>query len=128
MKIAVAYDNGEVFQHFGHTQKFKIYDVSDGKIVSSKVISSGESGHGALAGFLHGEGVNALICGGIGSGAKLALSEARIEIYPGASGNADSAVEALLRGSLSYNPDAICSHHHGDEANHSCFEHGCGKK
>ena len=27
MRIAVTYENGQIFQHFGHTEAFKIYDV-----------------------------------------------------------------------------------------------------
>lgn len=131
MKIAVTYDNdnGEVFQHFGHTAQFKIYDVSDGKVVSSETVLSNCSGHGALAAFLHGLGVNSLICGGIGGGAKLALSEARIDVYPGASGSADRAVDELLEGSFSINPDAAGSHRQdGGVESHVCGEHGCGRK
>lgn len=36
MRIAVTYENGEIFQHFGHTQEFKVYDVEDNKIISSE--------------------------------------------------------------------------------------------
>ncbi len=74
MKIAVTYNEGEIFQHFGHSEKFKLYDVEDGKIVSSEVVDTNGSGHGALAGFLKDKNVNVLICGGIGGGAKNALS------------------------------------------------------
>ena len=66
MKIAVTYDNGEIFQHFGHTETFKVYEVEDGKVVSSELIGSNGSGHGALAGLLSGQAVDVLICGGIG--------------------------------------------------------------
>ena len=58
MKIAVTYDNGDVFQHFGHTEQFKLYQVADGKIASAEVVSAAGSGHGALAGFLKGLGVD----------------------------------------------------------------------
>ena len=103
MKIAVTYDNGEVFQHFGRTESFKIYDVEDNKIISSEVISSNGTGHGALAGLLAEQGVNVLICGGIGGGAQAALAAANIKLYGGVSGNADDAVAALLDGNLEYN-------------------------
>ena len=83
MKIAVTYDNGEVFQHFGHTEQFKVYEVEDGKIVASEVIDTNGSGHGALAGFLNQCGAQVLICGGIGGGARNALAEAGIQLYPG---------------------------------------------
>lgn len=72
--------------------------------------------------------MDALICGGIGGGAQMALAEAGIKLYGGVSGEADEAVNALLAGSLGYNPDVHCSHHgheHG-EGGHTCGEHGCG--
>ena len=96
MKIAVTYENGNVFQHFGHSEHFKIYDVTDGKIVGEQVVDTNGSGHGALAGFLKDNGVNVLICGGIGGGAKMALAEAGIELYGGVSGEADSVVLDFL--------------------------------
>lgn len=124
MKIAVTYENGQIFQHFGHTEQFKVYEVSDGKVVSSEVVGTNGQGHGALAGFLFGGGVDVLICGGIGGGARTALAEAGIELYPGANGDADAQVEAFLAGNLNYDPDTRCNHHEGEE--HNCGDHGCG--
>ena len=100
MKIAVTYENGEVFQHFGHTEQFKVYDVEEGKVVRSEVRSAQGSGHGALAGLLKGWGVDTLLCGGIGGGARTALASAGIALYGGVQGSADAAVEALLAGKL----------------------------
>ena len=125
MKIAVTYENGEIFQHFGHTEAFKIYDIADGKVVSAEVVDTNGSGHGALAGFLVAHGVDTLICGGIGGGARTALAQAGIELYPGVTGSADASVEALLQGKLLFNPDIICSHHH--EGGHTCGNHTCGE-
>ena len=125
MKIAVTYNEGEIFQHFGHSEKFKLYDVEDGKVLSSEVVDTNGSGHGALAGFLKDKNVNVLICGGIGGGAKNALSANGIEIYPGAKGNADEQVQSFLAGNLSYNPNTQCSHH-SHEGEHTCGSHGCG--
>ena len=129
-KIAVTYDNGLVFQHFGHSKQFKVYDVEEGKVVSSQILSAGESGHGALADLLAGQGVDTLVCGGIGGGARTALAQAGIQLYPGVSGLADAAVDALLAGTLAYNPDTVCAHHegHGHEEGHDCGHHGhsCG--
>lgn len=125
MRIAVTYENGEIFQHFGHTEQFKIYDVEDGKIISSEVVDAGGSGHGALAGVLSALKVDALICGGIGGGAQNALAQAGIRLFGGVSGNADEAVNALLAGNLGYNPNVHCDHH-DHEAGHSCGDHGCG--
>ena len=125
MKIAVTYDNGTVFQHFGRTEMFKVYEVEDKKVVSSEVISSNGSGHSALAGILAGQGIDVLICGGIGGGAQAALAEAGIELIAGAEGNTDEIVEAFLRGELT-STGSNC-HHHEHEEGHSCGEHGCGE-
>ena len=120
MKIAVTYDNGNVFQHFGKTEFFKVYNVEDNKVVSSEVISSNGTGHGALAGLLADQSVDVLICGGIGGGAQAALAEAGVTLCAGAQGNTDEAVEAYLKGEL-VSTGANCDHHHGEE--HSCGDH-----
>ena len=124
MRIAVTYEGGNVFQHFGHTETFKVYEVEDGEIVNSTVVGSNGAGHGALAALLNEVGIDVLICGGIGGGAQAALAEQGIELCAGASGDADAAVEAYLRGELE-NTGANCDHHHHGE-DHSCAEHGCG--
>lgn len=120
MRVAVTYENGEIFQHFGHTEQFKVYDIKDGKIVHEEIVDTNGQGHGALAGFLFGGKVDTLICGGIGGGAQVALSEAGIKLYGGVSGNADEAVKALIEERLDYNPDVKCDHH-GE--GHNCSDH-----
>ena len=117
MKIAVTYENGEIFGHFGHTKQFKVYETENGKILSSKVVATNGSGHGALAGMLSALGIDVLICGGIGGGAQMALAQAGIKLFGGVQGDADKAVEAYLNDALSYDPDAKCDHHdheHGE--------------
>ncbi len=126
MKIGVTYENGQIFQHFGHTEQFKVYEVQDNKVVSSQVIDTNGSGHGALAGFLKEHQVETLICGGIGAGAQNALASAGIKLYGGVSGDADAAVEALLNGKLDYNPNVRCDHH-GEHHEGGCKSHGCGE-
>ena len=131
MRIAIPYDNGEIFQHFGKTEQFMIYDEMDGQIVLTAVVSTNGSGHGALAGFLKMGGVDAVICGGIGGGARNALAEAGIKLCPGVSGSADEAAEKYAAGTLEYDADAQCDHHgHEDGEGHSCGDHeeghGCG--
>ena len=123
MKIAVTYDNGNVFQHFGKTEFFKVYEVDDNKVVSSEVIGSNGTGHGALAGLLADRNVDVLICGGIGGGAQAALAEAGVELCAGAEGDTDQAVEAYLKGEL-VSTGANCDHHHGED--HSCGDHEDG--
>ncbi|MBS5703351.1 MAG: NifB/NifX family molybdenum-iron cluster-binding protein [Butyricicoccus pullicaecorum] len=125
MKVAVTYENGQVFQHFGHSEQFKVFDVENGAIVKSEVIGTNGSGHGALATLLSGQGVDVLICGGIGGGAQTALKEAGIELFGGVSGSADDAVAAYLAGTLAYNPDVQCNHH-GHEHQSNCGSGGCG--
>lgn len=127
MKIAVTYAGGIIFQHFGHTAQFKIYEVENGAVVSSQVVDTDGHGHGALAGFLSAQGVDTLICGGIGGGAQMALASAGIKLYGGIAGEADEAVAALLAGNLDYNPAPNCNHHdHHHGEGHSCGSHGCG--
>jgi len=128
MKIAVTYENGQIFQHFGHTEQFKIYTIEQGKVVSSEVVSTNGSGHGALAGFLAEQSISVLICGGIGGGAQMALANAGIQLFGGVSGSCDDAVNALLAKKLNFNPEVRCDHHdhqHGEEG-HTCGSHGCG--
>ena len=127
MRIAVTYENGNVFQHFGHTAYFKLYDVENGAVTAAQVIGTDGSGHGALAGLLAAQQVDALICGGIGGGAQMALSNAGIRLYAGVSGSADEAVQALLNGTLRADAQANCSHHDHSCAQHSCSadKHGC---
>lgn len=129
MRIAVTYENGAVFQHFGHTGQFKLYDVEENQIKNAQIVDTNGSGHGALAGFLSDNHVDVLICGGIGGGAKSALEEAGITLYGGVSGSADDAVLSLIEGTLSFNPEVQCSHHEHEHGSgqHACGEHGCGK-
>ncbi len=122
MKVAVTYDNGQVFQHFGKTEAFKIYDIAEGKIASSEVIATNGTGHSALAGFLAEQNVEILICGGLGDGAQKALADAGIAVFAGAEGEADQVIAALLSGDL-VNSGANCDHH-GE--GHHCGEDGCG--
>ena len=124
MKIAVTYENGNIYGHFGHTAAFKIFEAENGKVLSSRVVDTNGSGHGALAGFLARQGVDVLICGGIGGGARMALTEAGIAIYGGVTGDADEAVELFLNDALDYDPCARCSHH-GHGADQSCGGHSC---
>ena len=79
MRIGVTYADGQIFQHFGHTEEFKIYDVEDGRVTASEVVSTNGSGHGALAGVLKTLKVDVLICGGIGGGAQKKASGSTAE-------------------------------------------------
>ena len=124
MRIGVTYENGEIFQHFGHTEQFKLYDIEDGEIKQTQVADTNGQGHGALSSFLTNAGVDVLICGGIGGGAQTALAAAGIQLFGGVSGNADEAVQNYIAGNLNYNPQVHCTHHDND---HTCGEHHCGE-
>lgn len=129
MRIAVTYENGDIFQHFGHTEQFKLYDIKEGQIVNEQIVDTNGSGHGALAGFLQAAKADALICGGIGMGAQMALADAGIRLYAGVQGSADAAAKAYAEGNLEYDPDAHCDHHghhHDADCGHDhCAEHHC---
>ena len=127
MNIAVTYENGQIFQHFGHTEQFKVYEIENNTVINSYVVDTNGQGHGALAGFLSLNNIEVLICGGIGGGAQMALAQAGIKLYGGVSGDADAAVEALLSGNLDFNPNVQCNHHDHDHGEgHNCGSHGCG--
>ena len=127
MRIAVTYEDGNIFQHFGHTRQFKVYDIQEGQVVASQVVDTADSGHGALAGVLAALNADILICGGIGGGAQTALAAAGIRLFGGVSGDADQAVNALLANKLAYDPNVRCDHH-GEHHHHEgdCGSHGCG--
>ncbi len=123
MKLAITYENGEIFGHFGHTEQFKIYEISDGKVTKMEILDANGQGHGALAGLLQNNGVEMLICGGIGGGAKHALADAGIRVFAGVSGKADDAAEAFLNDTLLYSENVTCG---GQEGGHGhCGSGSC---
>lgn len=131
MVVAVPYENGEIFQHYGQSGNFKLYEYWDGKLIDSAVVTAFGEGHEKMALFLQEYNVDALICGGIGDGACMALADAGIQIYAGVSGCSDESVEKFIAGTLQYEPGCSCSHHHED--GHGCccgHDHeesqGCG--
>ena len=128
MRIAVTYENGHIFQHFGRTEQFKLYDVADGKIIKEQVVGTNGAGHGALAGFLKNAEADVLICGGIGGGAQMAMKEAGIALYGGNAGSADEAVASFLAQTLVQNANPTCDHHHEHGEGHACGSHKCGEQ
>lgn len=135
MKIAVTTENDHVFQHFGQCRTFTVFYAEDGEITKKVTLDAGGSGHSALAGLLGGVGIDVLICGGIGGGARQLLADAGIQLVSGITGTVDAAAEAFVRGKLA-DQGGSCSHHdheHGHDC--SCGEHhehkhdhghGCG--
>ncbi len=124
-RIAVTYENGTVFQHFGRTEGLMVYDIENGRIIDRNYVPTNGTGHGALAAFLLDGGVDALICGGIGMGAQMALKEAGITVYAGMSGDADAAAEAYLNGKLDPSTEGNCDHHDHHHGDHECGEGHC---
>lgn len=120
MTIAIPYENGQVFQHFGKAEQFKLYTAENGRVTGARIAGTGGNGHGALAGFLRQNGAEAVVCGGLGAGARQALSAAGIAVYGGVSGSADEAAGHLAAGRLVFNPNAACGngHHEGEECAH----------
>ena len=125
MRIALTYQNGNIYEHFGHTKQLKIYDIENKNIKTENIIDVNEKGHGALVGLLLDNFVDVLICGGIGDGAKEALKKANIKPYGGVYGNADSIVNDFINGKLKYNENVQCSHH--ESYHNSCGEHKCNE-
>ncbi len=125
MKIAVTYENNEVFQHFGRCENFKVFEIENNEIKNAQVTNSNGTGHGALAGFLANLGVEILICGGIGLGARNALASVNIQVYPGTNGNVDDIIQDFIKGNLDFDPNTQC-HHHDHDHDHNCGDHGCG--
>lgn len=125
MRIAVTYDNGMIYQHFGHTEHFKLYDIESGSIANQTILGTDGQGHGALVALLRACRADVLICGGIGSGAQKAIAEAGIKLYGGVSGSADDAVSAFVSGNLNFNPEVRCAHHGREHGEHSCDEFNC---
>lgn len=115
VKVAVTYDSasGEVFQHFGRTENFKVYDIEGDKVVSSEVVSGEGIQHEGLIEVLLKRDVRVLVCGGIGGGARMAMADNGIQLIPGVVGDADQAVADLAKGQLRYDPNAQCHHDDG---------------
>lgn len=128
MKLAVTYENGEVFQHFGRTPYFEVFEIEDGKILNKEILDCLGSGHGELVGVLTRANVDALLCGGMGMGAQNMLAQMGIKVFAGISGNCEDAVNAFLNGTLSYTEEATCDHHHedGEGCSHHEEGEGCG--
>ena len=126
MLIAATYENGQIFQHFGRTPMFKVYEIENGVVTRTGLLDPEGAGHGALVGVLMECGIEALICGGIGPGAVNFLAQAGIAVYAGNSGSADEAAVAFAAGELAQNSAANCDHH-DHEHGEGCGHHGEGE-
>lgn len=124
MKVAVTYDNGKVFQHFGKTSQFLVADIEGEDVRNEQILSTNGSGHGALAVLLKQWNVDTLICGGIGQGAVNALNEQGVSIIRGIDMDARMALQAFAHHALADDPSILCTHHDHEEG-HGCGSHSC---
>lgn len=126
MKIAVTYENGNIFRHFGNCENFKFYNIEDNKVISTDIINIEPKGQKAVAEFLASQGVTHLICGGLGSEARASLEESKIAYYPKVKALPDEAVELFIAGNLEFDLVQGCCG--GGKKDHSCSSGGCHKK
>lgn len=127
MKIAVTYDkgNGTIWQHFGRTEAFKLYEVQDGEILSSEVLDAEGEGHGSLPPFLKNAGVDVVLCGGLGAPMVNAIQSLEMELVAGVQGDADEAVKKYLADELQSDESAVhagCSGHHHENETSCCSD------
>lgn len=123
MKIAIPYNEGNVFEHFGRTKSFKVYDLQNGVIENTVFINADGSGHSELISMLKSVDVELVLCGGIGGKAIQMFNNLGIDVYTGATGNTDDVLRGFMDGSLKLNNTSTCDHHHDDSEEHSCHCH-----
>ena len=111
MRIAIPYYEGLIFQHFGHAEQFKVYEIENHQVLMEMIVQPEGKGHQAVADFLRAIDVRVVICGNIGERAMQALNDAGIVFYGGVSGEADDAITALVGGALAYDPNIKCEQH-----------------
>ena len=126
MRVAIPYENDEIFMHFGKARQFKIYEIEDGEVKEMYFAEVEGSGHGALAGFLAEIGVDTVIAGGMGTGMHIALTGLGITVYTGISGVPDYAVMSLLEGELEPGKETDCGHHASGQTANVVGAHGGG--
>ncbi len=123
MKLAIAYENGAVFQHFGKTAEFIMFDIQDGKIAGEEILDCNGVSHCALIDLLAEQGVDELIVGGMGAHAVEKCAANNITPHLGVQGDVRQVAQQLIEGTLEAT-GSVCSeehsHHHGDhECHHS---------
>ena len=108
-RIAVPYDEGNIFQHFGKSAAFKIYTIENNTVTGQEIVETGGITHEELGIWMLQHSVNAVLCGNIGPGAQGALAAAGIQVLAGINGGADEAVGLLLKGDLKTQNSANCT-------------------
>jgi len=120
MKIAVPYHNGYVNDHFGHTDKYSVFSVSEeNNVVNSEIVEANEGCgcHSGIAELLSSQGVTVMLAGNIGAGAIQHLYLNGIVVVRGCSGPVESVINAYLQGAIADN-NQICHQHEGCEDKH----------
>lgn len=100
MKIAVPGMGANVAEHFGHCENFHVFEIVNNQITASETVPNPGHKPGFLPNFLADQGVTIVLAGGIGGGAIDIFAERGVKVVIGASGNAKTAVEAYLNGTL----------------------------
>ena len=118
MKVAICFDKGRVFQHFGRTKEFKIYEIKDNKVTDFYYVEVNGEGCSTLVPVLKANHINVLICGGLGEGAFNHLTEAGIIVVSGVEGEVDEVIGEFNEGTLKYSETPNCHHHDHDENCH----------
>ena len=126
MRIAIPFYEGLIFQHFGHSKQFKIFEIENHQVLMECIVAPEGSGHEAVAELLRSMDVRVVICGNIGEGAMEALTDAGILFYGGVTGEADEAITALVNGKLAYDPNIKCAEHHDCGGDCSSCGSDCG--
>lgn len=121
MKLAVAFDNGRVAEHFGRCDSFMLY-TAEGEALHGEHITMQSTDHEVVAAELWAKDVDVVICGGIGEGALRALEEQHLLVCANAEGGAEDAARAFLRGELELTFSPSC----GDEGGCGGGCAGCG--
>lgn len=115
LKIAIASEQENVTEHFGHCLNFNIYETDNAKIIKHTSIPNPGHRPGFLPVFLADLGVNVIISGGMGGGAIDLFNEKGIEVIVGASGKAEDAANAYIAGDLKSTGSVCHQHmHHGE--------------
>ncbi len=103
MKIAIPVENGHLCTHFGHCAEFAIYDIDPATKATRAKAMHRPPPHepGVLPRWLHEQGANVIITGGMGQRAQQLFAQDGIQVVLGAPPDmADDVVAAYLAGTL----------------------------
>ncbi|MCE5313761.1 MAG: iron-sulfur cluster carrier protein MrpORP [Armatimonadota bacterium] len=112
MLIALPTTDGQLCMHFGHCEKFSIFEVDpdEKKIIAKTILVPPPHEPGLLPKWLHSEGVNLVIAGGMGQRARDLFAQSGVNVVVGAQpAEPESVVMAYLNGTLTTG-DNVCDH------------------